>query len=116
MSYECSGGQSRHNNQHLTKYPWSKWFKQKEFRLIKGVHYRIATHSMAQLVRNNSHPTRHNVRVSISIDLDAGGMTVKVTDRPDDDYEGYDRKIKEVRQPKSKSKSKSKSKTRKKVA
>ncbi len=46
-------------------YPWAKWFKQKQWNLVKGKHFDVEPHSMAMQVRNAA--TRYGYKVSVSI-------------------------------------------------
>lgn len=48
------------------KYPWNKWFKRTKFKLVKGTHYQILSHSMAQQVRNAAYRQGLTVKTEIS--------------------------------------------------
>lgn len=70
--------QSRDARQRLP-YPWSVWFENQRFTLVRGVDYSCHTYAMAQQVRNAARPKRCNVRVSIKIAADGESLTVVVS-------------------------------------
>ena len=63
------------------RYPWEKWFSKKSLTLVRGKHFKISPHGMAQMIRNAAGKERYNVKVSVSIQDD----TVRATISPRED-------------------------------
>jgi hypothetical protein len=82
---------------HGRRYPWSDWFRLRNFILVRGIDYHIMTHGMAQMVRNVACSDRYRLSVGVYI-LDDDKIKVKVfgdlKDRgKNPNYrEGYDNK------------------------
>ena len=55
-------------------YPWEEWLSYPQIVLVRGVHYQGRTYALAQQLRNAAR--RYMVKVSISIALDEGSLTV----------------------------------------
>ncbi len=59
-----------------SRYPWARWFKSKQFTLLRGQDYFYQTYTMAQQVRNAA--KRFNKIVEINMHEDGGGFTVTI--------------------------------------
>lgn len=49
----------------MFKHPWDKWFRRKQFCLVRGRHYTCQPHSMAQQVRTAA--LKRSLSISIRI-------------------------------------------------
>lgn len=59
------------------RYPWAKWFKAREFTLVKGRDYLIEPHGMRGMVYNRASALGMSVRLTLRGDT----ITVRVGDR-----------------------------------
>jgi hypothetical protein len=66
---------------HGTRYPWTKWFSQPSFLLVKGQDYDCETKNMAQQVRFASRRAEYNVKVKIITVPDPSSLIVEVKER-----------------------------------
>jgi len=48
-----------------TKYPWTKWFSKKSFKLTRGKHFESQPYCMAQSIRNRAVLERKSVSIKI---------------------------------------------------
>lgn len=62
---------------HGRRYPWSDWFKMRNFILVRGIDYDIMTHGMANMIRNTACSDRYRLSVGVYI-LDNDRIKVKV--------------------------------------
>jgi hypothetical protein len=48
-------------------YPWTKWFRKRRFRLLRGRDYICSTHGMAAMIRNKAGTPAYRLEVAIRI-------------------------------------------------
>ncbi len=61
-----------------TRHPFDKWFKQKNFNLVKGKHFKCRVYCMNVQLRNAA--AKRNIRLSINVDgntLHVSNLTLK---------------------------------------
>lgn len=61
---------------HGRRYPWNEWFGCGRFRLNRGEHFAIQTHSMAMVARQAARKRNPRLRLSINVHEDYIIITV----------------------------------------